>query len=76
MTVSYLGAAVDTAAVDAVIRDFFAERRAEAEAFGQDFGARVTWEPSFDDTSIDVDDPVFVHIVARVIVAFGDGHAL
>src|SRR5439155_1192157 len=47
MTVSYLGAAVDTAAVDAVIRDFFAERRAEAEAFGQDFAATVAELESF-----------------------------
>ncbi|MEU6009344.1 polyprenyl synthetase family protein [Streptomyces sp. NPDC047453] len=41
MTVSYPGAAVDTAAVDAAIRDFFAGRRAEADAFGQDFAATV-----------------------------------
>ncbi|SHN26338.1 polyprenyl synthetase family protein [Actinacidiphila paucisporea] len=41
MTLGYLGAAADTAAVDAVIRSFFAERRTEAEALGQDFGAAV-----------------------------------
>jgi len=41
MTVSYLGAAADTAAVDAAIRDFFTERRAEADALGQDFAAMV-----------------------------------
>lgn len=39
MTVSYLGAAVDTAAFDAAIRDFFAERRAETETLGPDFAA-------------------------------------
>jgi len=47
MTVSYLGAAVDTAAVDAVLRDFFAERRAEAGAFGPDFAATVAELESF-----------------------------
>ncbi|MEV0492099.1 polyprenyl synthetase family protein [Streptomyces atratus] len=41
MTVSYLGAGADTAAVDAAIRNFFAERRAEAGALGQDFAATV-----------------------------------
>lgn len=41
MTVSYLGAAVDTAAIDAVISDFFGQRRAEADALGQDFAAVV-----------------------------------
>jgi geranylgeranyl diphosphate synthase, type I len=41
MTVSYLGAAADTTAVDAAIRDFFTERRAEADALGQDFAATV-----------------------------------
>jgi geranylgeranyl diphosphate synthase type I len=41
MTLGYLGSAVDTAAIDAVIRDFFAERRAEAETLGQDFAAVV-----------------------------------
>lgn len=41
MTVSYLGAAVDTAAVDAVLKEFFAERGAEAGAFGPDFTATV-----------------------------------
>lgn len=41
MTVSYLWAAVDTAAFDAAIRDFFAERRAEAGVFGRDFAEMV-----------------------------------
>jgi geranylgeranyl diphosphate synthase, type I len=41
MTVSYLGAAVDTAAFDAAISDFFAERRAEATSLGEDFAATV-----------------------------------
>jgi len=41
MTVSFLGAAADTAAVDAAIKGFFAERRAEADALGQDFAATV-----------------------------------
>ncbi|BCB91819.1 polyprenyl synthetase family protein [Phytohabitans suffuscus] len=41
MTVSYLGAAADTAAVNAVMSDFFAERRAESDAFGPDFAATV-----------------------------------
>jgi geranylgeranyl diphosphate synthase, type I len=41
MTVSYLGAAVDTAAFDAAIDDFFTERRAEAGALGPDFAAMV-----------------------------------
>ncbi|MCX5295391.1 polyprenyl synthetase family protein [Streptomyces sp. NBC_00193] len=41
MTVSYLGAAVDTTAIDAVISDFFGQRRAEADALGQDFAAVV-----------------------------------
>ena len=41
MTVGYVGAAVDTAAVDAVLRGFFAERRAEADTLGQDFAATV-----------------------------------
>ena len=41
MTVSYLGAAADTAAVEAAIRDFFTERRAEADALGPDFAATV-----------------------------------
>lgn len=47
MTVSYLGAAVDVAAVDAVLRDFFAERRAEADALGPDFAATVAELESF-----------------------------
>jgi geranylgeranyl diphosphate synthase type I len=41
MTVSHLGAAADLAAVDATMRDFFAERRAEADALGPDFAAMV-----------------------------------
>ncbi|SCL41814.1 geranylgeranyl diphosphate synthase, type I [Micromonospora pallida] len=41
MTVSYLGAAADVAAVDAALRDFFTERRAEAEALGPDLAAMV-----------------------------------
>ncbi|MFE4633665.1 polyprenyl synthetase family protein [Streptomyces sp. NPDC056773] len=42
MTVRHLGtAAVDTAAIDAVISDFFGRRRAEADAFGEDFAAVV-----------------------------------
>jgi len=41
MTLGYLGAAEGTAAIDAVIRDFFTERRAEAEVLGQDFAASV-----------------------------------
>lgn len=41
MTLGYLGAAVDTAAIDALIKDFFAERRVEADALGQDFAAVV-----------------------------------
>lgn len=41
MTVSYLGEATDTAAIDAAIGDFFAERRAEADAFGEDFAALI-----------------------------------
>lgn len=41
MTLGYLGAAVDTAAIDAVIRDFFAGRRAGTEALGQDFAAAL-----------------------------------
>ncbi|MFF1410683.1 polyprenyl synthetase family protein [Streptomyces sp. NPDC058289] len=41
MTVSYLGTAVDTTAIDAVISDFFGQRRAEADALGQDFAAVV-----------------------------------
>ncbi|MGW3655138.1 polyprenyl synthetase family protein [Streptomyces sp. NPDC005151] len=41
MTVSYLGAAVDPAAIDAAISDFFAERRAEAASLGEDFAATV-----------------------------------
>ncbi|MCM1974138.1 polyprenyl synthetase family protein [Streptomyces sp. G1] len=41
MTVSYLGVAVDTTAIDAVISDFFGQRRAEADALGQDFAAVV-----------------------------------
>lgn len=47
MTVSYLGAAVDMAALDAVLRDFFAERRAEADALGPDFAATVAELESF-----------------------------
>jgi geranylgeranyl diphosphate synthase, type I len=49
MTVSYFDAAVDTAAVDAVIREFFAERRAEADAdaLGPDFAAMVAELESF-----------------------------
>jgi geranylgeranyl diphosphate synthase type I len=39
MTISYLGAAADTAAVDAAIKAFFAERRAEAGVFGPDCAA-------------------------------------
>ncbi|PJE95978.1 geranylgeranyl pyrophosphate synthase [Streptomyces carminius] len=41
MTVSYLGAAVDTAAIDAAISDFFAERRVETASLGEDFAATV-----------------------------------
>ncbi|MEV6752853.1 polyprenyl synthetase family protein [Streptomyces sp. NPDC051214] len=41
MTVSYLGAATETAAFDAAIEHFFAERRAEADMLGQDFTAAV-----------------------------------
>jgi geranylgeranyl diphosphate synthase, type I len=41
MTVSFLGPAVDTAAVDAVLGAFFAERRAEAGTLGPDFTATV-----------------------------------
>jgi len=41
MTVSYLETVADTAAVDAAIRDFFTERRAEADALGQDFAEMV-----------------------------------
>lgn len=41
MTVSLLEAAADTAAVDTAIRDFFAGRRAETDAFGPDFVAAV-----------------------------------
>ncbi|MGY3204790.1 polyprenyl synthetase family protein [Streptomyces sp. TE5632] len=41
MTVSYLGAVTDTFAVDAALGDFFAERRAEADALGQDVVAMV-----------------------------------
>lgn len=41
MTVSHLGVAMDVAAVDAALKDFFAERRAEAAAFGPDFAATV-----------------------------------
>ncbi|GAA2102280.1 polyprenyl synthetase family protein [Actinomadura alba] len=41
MTVSYLGAAADMAAIDVAIRDFFAERRAEADALDQDLAAAV-----------------------------------
>ncbi|MGW1771853.1 polyprenyl synthetase family protein [Streptomyces sp. NPDC002104] len=41
MTVSHLGAAVDTAAIDAVIGEFFGQRRTEADALGQDFAAVV-----------------------------------
>ncbi|MWA09144.1 polyprenyl synthetase family protein [Streptomyces sp. BA2] len=41
MTVSYVRAAADTAAFDAVIGDFFAERRAEADTLGEDFAATV-----------------------------------
>ncbi|WP_225801852.1 polyprenyl synthetase family protein [Streptomyces sp. NK15101] len=41
MTVSYLGAAVEPAAIDAAISDFFAERRAETASLGEDFAATV-----------------------------------
>jgi geranylgeranyl diphosphate synthase type I len=41
MTLGYLGTAADTAAIDAVIRDFFAERRAETDALGPDVAAAV-----------------------------------
>lgn len=41
MTVSYLGATANTASIDAAIRDFFAERRAEADALDEDFAAVV-----------------------------------
>ncbi|WP_240661121.1 MULTISPECIES: polyprenyl synthetase family protein [unclassified Streptomyces] len=41
MTVSYLGTAVEPAAIDAAISDFFAERRAEAASLGEDFAATV-----------------------------------
>ncbi|GAA1881159.1 polyprenyl synthetase family protein [Asanoa iriomotensis] len=41
MTVSYLGAAMGAAAVDVAMRDFFTARRAEADAFGEDFAATV-----------------------------------
>ncbi|GAA4444267.1 polyprenyl synthetase family protein [Phytohabitans houttuyneae] len=47
MTVSYLGAAADTTAIDAAIRDFFTERRAEADALGPDFAATVAELESF-----------------------------
>ncbi|MEV8021424.1 polyprenyl synthetase family protein [Streptomyces sp. NPDC086554] len=41
MTVSHLGAAVDTAAVEAVIRGFLAERRAELDTLDRDLAATV-----------------------------------
>jgi geranylgeranyl diphosphate synthase type I len=41
MTVSYLGVAADTAAFDAAIRDFFADRRADIDALDQDLAATV-----------------------------------
>lgn len=41
MTVSHLGTTLDKPAVDAAIRNFFAERRVEADALGQDFAATV-----------------------------------
>ena len=41
MTVGYLGAVTDSAPVDAALRDFFAERRAEARELGDDFAALV-----------------------------------
>jgi geranylgeranyl diphosphate synthase type I len=47
MTVSYLGAVVDTSALDTVLRDFFAERRAEADQLGPDFAATVAELESF-----------------------------
>jgi geranylgeranyl diphosphate synthase type I len=47
MIVSYLGAAMDTAAVDAVLKEFFAERRAEADTLGPDFAATVAELESF-----------------------------
>ncbi|WP_075738904.1 polyprenyl synthetase family protein, partial [Streptomyces acidiscabies] len=41
MTVSCLGVAVEPAAIDAAISEFFAERRTEATALGADFAATV-----------------------------------
>lgn len=41
MTVSCLGAAVEPAAIDAALREFFAERRAESGSLGEDFAATV-----------------------------------
>ncbi|MEV0776480.1 polyprenyl synthetase family protein [Streptomyces sp. NPDC050433] len=47
MTVSHPGATTDTAAVDAALTDFFAERRAEADTLGQDVLAAVGELESF-----------------------------
>lgn len=47
MTVSYLGAVADTTAIDETIKDFFAERRVEADALGPDFAATVAELESF-----------------------------
>jgi geranylgeranyl diphosphate synthase, type I len=41
MTVSYAGVAADTAAIEAALKGFFAERRAEADALGRDFATAV-----------------------------------
>ncbi|MCD0448631.1 hypothetical protein LO762_05390 [Actinocorallia sp. API 0066] len=41
MAVGHLGPAGEAAAIEAVIRDFFAERRAEVDALGQAFAAAV-----------------------------------
>ncbi|WP_030437914.1 polyprenyl synthetase family protein [Actinoplanes subtropicus] len=42
MTVTYAGGAADVAAIDAALGDFFAGRRAEAEALGPDIAATVS----------------------------------
>ncbi|MGW1279635.1 polyprenyl synthetase family protein [Streptomyces tsukubensis] len=47
MTVSYLGESVDSSAADAAIKDFFSERRAEAESLGEDLAAVTAELESF-----------------------------
>ncbi|WKU07087.1 polyprenyl synthetase family protein [Micromonospora sp. HUAS LYJ1] len=47
MTVTQTTGAVDVAAIDATLGDFFACRRGEAEAFGPDFAATVAELESF-----------------------------